>query len=135
MQKKLSLSTGQLSEDFRHNRWRIGCMGCLLTGNLISVFSKWASGLELHVLLPLFFLLYLYVAPPTQGTWRSNGYVNALRLVDYGFVHLWSGWWSCLYTHWVVDTNVRDHACHHNPVITNPTSHLSTSRHCIFHHF
>ena len=22
------------------------------------------------------------VAPPTQGTWRSNDYVNALRLVD-----------------------------------------------------
>ena len=22
------------------------------------------------------------VAPPTQGTWRSNDYVNAVRLVD-----------------------------------------------------
>ena len=22
------------------------------------------------------------MAPPTQGTWRSNDYVNALRLVD-----------------------------------------------------
>ncbi len=25
----------------------------------------------------------LSVAPPTQGTWRSNGYVSAVRLVDY----------------------------------------------------
>ena len=28
------------------------------------------------------------VAPPTQGTWRSNDYVNALRLVD-GFSMEW----------------------------------------------
>ena len=25
------------------------------------------------------------VVPPTQGTWRSNDYVNALRLVCYGY--------------------------------------------------
>ena len=25
------------------------------------------------------------VAPPTQGTWRSNDYVSAIRLVDIGF--------------------------------------------------
>ncbi len=30
------------------------------------------------------------VAPPTQGTWRSNDYVSAVRLVDALFV-LWSG--------------------------------------------
>ena len=30
-----------------------------------------------------FFPFYSSVAPPTQGTWRSNDYVNALRLVDY----------------------------------------------------
>ena len=24
----------------------------------------------------------VFVAPPTQGTWRSNYYVNAVRLVD-----------------------------------------------------
>ena len=29
------------------------------------------------------------VAPPTQGTWRSNDYVSAVRLVD--LVLLWSG--------------------------------------------
>ena len=28
------------------------------------------------------FPLNLLVAPPTQGTWRSNDYVSAVRLVD-----------------------------------------------------
>ena len=27
-------------------------------------------------------LCWISLAPPTQGTWRSNDYVNALRLVD-----------------------------------------------------
>ena len=27
------------------------------------------------------------VAPPTQGTWRSNDYVSAVRLVDYGWFY------------------------------------------------
>ncbi len=29
------------------------------------------------------FFPFYSVAPPTQRTWRSNDYVNALRLVDY----------------------------------------------------
>ena len=26
--------------------------------------------------------MFEFVAPPTQGTWRSNDYVSAVRLVD-----------------------------------------------------
>ncbi len=38
----------------------------------------------------IFLLIILAsVAPPTQGTWCSNDYVSAVRLVD-AFVVLWS---------------------------------------------
>ena len=67
MQKNFDLSAGSLSEEFRwdlvivgaewlHERWA-------LTRNLNSVFSQWESGLELHVFLHRFFLLYLYFPP------------------------------------------------------------------------
>ena len=40
------------------------------------------------------------VAPPTQGTWRSNDYVSAVRLVDACsmewvgelIIYIWSDW-------------------------------------------
>ena len=38
-------------------------MWCALTGNLNSVFSRWECGLELHVFLHWFYLLYLYFPP------------------------------------------------------------------------
>ena len=37
--------------------------------------------------LKAFLALGVSVAPPTQGTWRSNDYVNALRLVDGWFLY------------------------------------------------
>ena len=33
------------------------------------------------------------MAPPTQGTWRSNDYVNAVRLVD-DFIFYGVGRWA-----------------------------------------
>ena len=84
------------------------------------------------------------VAPPTQGTWRSNDYVNALRLVDgYSFYGV-SGRQN-IYGTWLTNTTVGYHK-HARPPCSIvfryhiPTSHfqqynpndswLNTSRHC-----
>ena len=40
-----------------------------------------SSGNYNHILFTLF-SDFVYVAPPTQGTWRSNDYVSAVRLVE-----------------------------------------------------
>ena len=53
------------------------------------------------------------VAPPTQGTWRSNDYVNAVRLVDYGFFYGVGR--GAVYIHIGWSTHMRDHARHHIP--------------------
>ena len=51
-------------------------------GKLICVRVARLITLSLLTLRQLNYLLSDIVAPPTQGTWRSNDYVNALRLVD-----------------------------------------------------
>ena len=48
------------------------------------------------------------VAPPTQGTWRSNDYVNALRLVD-GWLIYGVGGRQNIYGTWLANTNVGYH--------------------------
>ena len=64
--------------------------------------------------------LILIVAPPTQGTWRSDDYVNAFRLVDYWLL-LDSMKWAERVLYSLHDC---DRACshHHKPNIINQTS-------------
>ncbi len=47
------------------------------------------------------FKMMVIVAPPTQGTWRSNDYVSVVRLVDIVssmewvgelIIYIWSDW-------------------------------------------
>ena len=68
------------------------------------------------------------VAPPTQGTWRSNDYVNALRLVN-GFLILWTGrvFYSymvdqhkCRSSQTCAPAAVPSHSHYHIPNITFP---------------
>ena len=60
------------------------------------------------------------VAPPTQGTWRSDDYVSAFRLVDIGSSKLGGG---AVYVHigWSTQTCATTAASSHSRVIT-PTS-------------
>ncbi len=67
------------------------------------------------------------VAPPTQGTWRSNDYVSAVRFVDYWLsmewvgemiIYIWSDW------HKHARPRLSSHSQHHIP----NTSWLTTSR-------
>ena len=83
------------------------------------------------------------MAPPTQGTWRSNDYVNALRLMDGYFFYGVSGRQN-IYGTWITNTTVGYHK-HARPPCSIvfryhiPTSHsqqynpndswLNTSRH------
>ena len=57
------------------------------------------------------------MTPPTQGTWRSNDYVSAVRWWMLDSILLWSGWWSCSYTHirWSTQT------CATTLAITSPS--------------
>ncbi len=52
------------------------------------------------------------VAPPTQGTWRSNDYVSAVRLVDMVSSREWVGELIIYIWSGVIDMN---HTCHHIP--------------------
>ena len=66
------------------------------------------------------------VVPPTQGTWRSNDYVSAVRLVDACFYGV--GRWTIIYILGGRYKHVRPLSPSH-PNITFPsTSHLHTSR-------
>ncbi len=71
---------------------------------------------------------YITVAPPTQGTWRSNDYVSAFRLVDALFFYGAGG--GAVYIHILGDRHKRAQPCltshpHHIP-ITFPISHFPT---------
>ncbi len=60
--------------------------------------------------------IQISVAPPTQGTWRSDDYVSAFRLVDAWLFLNWVG--GAVYVHigWSTQT------CATTLVITFPTS-------------
>lgn len=97
--------------------------------------NLWATHMQVICLYILEMLYHLNqgiidVALPTQGTWCSDNYIGAFRLVDILFFFGMSRWsYICIY--WLVDTNMRDHAYHHIPSL--PSHHhmyqLFTLRH------
>ena len=73
---------------------------------------------QIEAIYTLFYEKKDFVAPPTQGTWRSNDYVNAVRLVDMCMLLESMEWVGepiiYLYdqpTQRLVDTNMRDYRC------------------------
>ena len=80
-------------------------------------------------------LMNVSVTPPTQGTWRSDDYVNALRLVDGClsmervvelFIYILGG------RHKRARPRLPSQSRHHKSNITFPNNILSTSRQAFF---
>ena len=80
------------------------------------------------------------VAPPTQGTWRSKDYVNAVRLVDAWFSMKWVVELFIYTFRWSTQTCATTLAItspshsHHIPNITFPATYVATmsvSVHCV----